>query len=143
VNATATSTANPFFWGRSTGNLQMTSFKNHHILGSGGTPTWTATGAGTGYTATAAGNDLGQILTLTTGTSSTAGIVATGSSAAILYGISGALSVTAGNAAAALLMAAAAGAPYILKNGTSGWILTIPGTPADSTAYKFHILTLG
>ena len=146
-NASATATGQTVWWGRpsaSGGVVNMTIFNNHHILGSGGAPTWTATGAGTGYTATAnGGNDLGQFLILTTGTGSTAGIVLSGTAAKALYNISGTFSITAANAAASVLMTAAAGAPWIVANGTTGWTMTIPGTPADNTVYKFHILTLG
>jgi hypothetical protein len=143
-NATTTGTGVIIFWGRSGGTITaMTQFINHHVIGSGSAPTWTATGAGTGYSATATGTDLGQILTLVTGTSSAAGIVLSGTAANVLYNTSGTQCITPANAAAASLMTAAAGAPWIVANGTTGWTLTIPGTPADATPYKFHILTLG
>lgn len=145
ANCTATVSGTlPISFGRNGTTAQsMTEFLNHHILGSGSAPTWTATGAGSGYTATATGKDLGQILTLVTGTGSGAGIVLSGTANNTLYNVSGSLALTAANAAASLLMVAAAGAPYIVINGTTGWTLTIPGTPADNTTYKFHILTLG
>lgn len=144
ANAIATASALVLVWGRPGGTLlSMTSFINHHVIGSGTAPTWTATGAGSGYTATAAGHDLGQILTLVTGTGSSAGIVLTGTAGSALYSVTGAFSITAANAGAAALMTAAAGAPWIVINSTTGWTMTIPGTPADGTTYKFHILTLG
>ena len=143
ANASATATGQTVWWGRpsSGGAVNMTYFNNHHIFGSGTAPTWAAqSAAGSGATCTTSGNDLGQQVTLTTGTGPSAGLLAVGTpgnSMNVAYGTgAGAFSITPRNAAAVAL--------GLWGNfGGNVWNIYCVNAPSGSTQYIFMINTIG
>lgn len=146
--ATVSGTGANLFWSRIGGtNIAMTTFYNHHILGSGVTPTWTPNAnAGSGATCTVAGKDLGHVLTLTTGTGPASGIQATGAAGQTLSAISGACVIQPSNAAAAALMSTSGNGVYIaaaVGGLSTAWTLTSAIALSASTVYEFSVVTIG
>lgn len=143
ANADATLTGQTLNFGRAAAAKIMTSFSNHHIHGSGTAPTWAVqAAAGTGATCTLSyGHDLNQLFTLTTGTGATAGLQAEMTAAFSLADSSPAISIAAGNAAAATLLSTGGGV-YFLTNPSQIYMY-FNGTPASSTAYAFFLTMIG
>jgi hypothetical protein len=79
TGASGTATGVTTYFGRKGTAVSMTAFAKHHIVSSGTAPTVAVAtaGAGTGATASVAGNDLAHTLTLNTGTGPATGLQAT------------------------------------------------------------------
>ena len=86
------------------------------------------------------GNDLGQVVTVTTGTGPTTGLIAQGSANNSLAAPANALCAVISPANAA----AAASQPYLTISGSAGlWSVKCATAPAASTTLVFNIVTIG
>lgn len=139
--ATATTTGNTFCWSRPDGSaVLLTKFMNHHIIGSGTGPSYSAgAAAGTGATVSVSGKDIGHIVTVTCGSSgTTTGTLATGTPGEAFSGAgeSGSIAVTPQNSATAAL------GLYGSFDG-SKWTISCTTAPSASASIVFSVLTLG
>jgi hypothetical protein len=142
-NATATASGATVSFARGTTTQTMLTVMNHHIMGSGAAPAYAVqTAAGTGATVTVAGNDIGHVVTFTTGsgtpTAAIAGLIVKGTPANTFAGsVPGtAYAITPQNAAAAGLGLYGTMASYL-------WNISCVNAPAASTAYVFAVNTIG
>jgi hypothetical protein len=137
--ATASTSGNALSFGRVTSGTAQLYFQNHHIGGSGTQPSWVAqAAAGAGAAITRTGYDIGQQVSLTTGTGSTAGLLAIGTPGNTMSGYSnGIIAVSPVNVEAAGL------GLYGDLHATNTWKVSCVTAPADSTLYVFNIITLG
>ena len=117
--------------------LTMTGFSRHHILSSGSAPAVAVNGgAGSGATASVAGNDLAHTVTVNTGTGTTTGSLVT-VTFAISYVSAPRIIFSASNAAAA----AVATLMYAVK-GTSTYTFDATSALSTGTTYTFDVITV-
>jgi hypothetical protein len=99
--------------------------------------------AGSGPTVSVAGNDQRGTITITTGTSPTAGDLATITYTNAWTLTTPVVTVSGDGTTAALALAAAALLPCTALRSTTLFHLAVPGTPAASTTYLFNYTAMG
>jgi hypothetical protein len=136
---TTASAQNCNWWNPSGATQNGPMFTQNHILSSGSAPTVAVqTAAGSGATASMTGHDMAMSLTLTTGTSPSAGDQAI-ITFAIAWSATPLVTLTPTNAAAAAMFAAGM---YVVKANATLQVWA-QSTPASSVAATFDVLAIG